>query len=113
MAEKKTLNGVHVENVQYLSTSRGVAFTAVLYLDDQKIGMVENRGEGGPTSVDITDQEAKEEFYIRMQEYFVQQNIQPVEEESEFVDHLLDLHDFGRVLTEEEKWQLIQENNGS
>lgn len=105
-----TLNGVHVENVEYFGTSRGVAFTGKVFLDNQKVGTLENKGNGGATSFYIENKEAREEFAIRMKEYFTKENIQPIEEESTFAEHLLDLHDFGKVLTDEEKMKLLQEN---
>jgi len=38
-----------VKNIKYLETSRGVAFTADLYEDSNKVGVVENQGMGGDT----------------------------------------------------------------
>lgn len=110
MTKTTELNGVSVKSVEYLNTSRGVAFTASLFLDNQKIGFIENSGTGGPTSVFIEIKEAREEFSIRMKEYFKNLNDEPVEEESTFADHLLDVHDFGKVLSDEEKLQLLLEN---
>lgn len=38
-----------VKNIKYLNTSRGVAFTADLYKDGEKVGVIENHGNGGDT----------------------------------------------------------------
>ena len=35
--------------IKYLETSRGIAFTAELLEDGKKVGVVENRGDGGAT----------------------------------------------------------------
>ena len=44
---------VDPSTIAYLETSRGVAFTASLLLDGKKIGLVENRGNGGATTGDL------------------------------------------------------------
>ena len=38
-----------VKNIKYLNTSCGVAFTASLYENNKKVGMIENAGQGGDT----------------------------------------------------------------
>lgn len=38
-----------VKNIKYLETSQGLAFTASLYEDGIRVGMIENQGQGGDT----------------------------------------------------------------
>jgi len=103
----QTVNRVSVKNVSYLETSRGVAYTAPIYLDEQEIGLIENRGDGGATTIFI-EKDYREEFNQCMHEYFKEN---PVDakgmEEEVFADVLLDIYEFGRVLTEEEKIAFI------
>jgi len=46
---------IDAKTISYLETSRGVAFTAKLLLDDKPVGSIENRGVGGFTAAHLDD----------------------------------------------------------
>lgn len=108
MANNKSLEGIRVGEVKYTETSRGVAIDAVVYLDDVKVGYLENRGDGGATSIFIEPGEARTTFKMRRDSYFGANNIEDTGLSDEiFADHLLDVHDFGKVLTDDEKMKFL------
>lgn len=108
------INGIFVTNVNYLETSRGVAYTAHIFMivheNQNLVGIIENRGDGGMTSIYI-EPEHRETFNNRMYDYFRTIGTAIHEDERDyevFADHLLDMYEHGRVLTDAEKWALIQ-----
>lgn len=109
----KDINGIKVAAINYMETSRGVAYVAPILMDEKPIGKIENLGDGGMTRMYI-DFEVRSEFYKRKDEYFREQGI-PIYEDGRdfeiFADHLIDVKEFGRVLTDEEKLKLLLEEN--
>ncbi|MFE8701227.1 hypothetical protein ACFYKX_11530 [Cytobacillus sp. FJAT-54145] len=102
----QAIHGISIKSISYLETSRGVAYTAPLLLDGKEVGTIENQGNGGATMIRM-NHEAQEEFQSRMNTYFAEQNLETDEEV--FAEHLIDVHEFGRVLTEEEKEVILNE----
>lgn len=47
-----------LKNIKFLETSRGVAFTASIYLDGKRVGTVENSGTGGCNNYHWKDDKA-------------------------------------------------------
>lgn len=92
----KTLEGIHVTKARYRDTNRGVAFIADLYMDNEKIGYVENKGDGGASAIEVLP-EFRQEFKKRMDTYFTTVERQLPEEE-QFVEHLIDMQEFGKVI---------------
>lgn len=104
----KTLKGMRIKKINYLETSRGVAYTAPMLLDEKEIGSIENNGEGGPTDIRVYG-ESRQELQERMNAYFKENNIEFLgTKEEEFAEHLIDLYEYGKVLTEDEKFELLK-----
>lgn len=53
---------IRKNSIQYLETSRGIAFTASLHEKgtDKMVGMVEQQGRGGATTFDASDARTRE-----------------------------------------------------
>lgn len=121
------LNGIRMVDVKYLETSRGIAYTGTILMDGEVVGDVEHRGDGGMLNVYFADKEKRIEFVKRAVTYleetegqvptlsevykgesdaFIQHHIDMQIEEA-FAEVLLDVHDFGKVLTEEEKMEFL------
>ncbi|MBL4952057.1 hypothetical protein JK635_07515 [Neobacillus sp. YIM B02564] len=109
----KTLKGLRVSRVDYHETSRGIAYTAPIYINNTKVGLVENRGDGGMTRL-LVEPEYRKEVASRIKAYFEdetkihEQTHEDVREEV-FAGYLIDLFEFGKVFTSEEKEQLLKE----
>lgn len=129
MAKKTSvaLNGVRIVDVKYFETSRGVAYTGSILIDEEVVGSVEHRGDGGMLHVIFADKTMRSEFVKRAVSYleeteaqvatlgdtykgeseaFVQHHIDRQITET-FAEALIDVHDFGKVLTEEEKMEFL------
>jgi reverse gyrase len=104
----RNIKGIYVTEVNYLETSRGIAYTAPLFMDNQKVGLIENRGDGGATFIYV-DSEYRNEFYKRMNEYLKENNITGAMAEETFAEHIIDVFEYGKVLTDEEKESLLFE----
>jgi hypothetical protein len=53
---------VQKSSINYLETSRGVAWTARLFRDGDYVGELENRGDGGETSIWTNTNDVKPEL---------------------------------------------------
>lgn len=110
MIAKQLLGGCYVHGVKYLETSRGVAFSGILTMDGEDIGMVENSGTGGATTIQLHEPDKREELTKRIEAHFVEngkwEKYQTMADEF-FANELLDVHDFGKVLTDEDRDQLL------
>lgn len=103
---KRDIKGIYITEVNYLETSRGVAYTAPLYMDGKKIGTIENKGDGGVTSIFV--KEYSEELNRRIDEYLKEKSNKEVyDKKEEFANDVIDIFEFGKVLTEEEKEKLL------
>lgn len=93
----KDIKGIYVKGLNYLETSRGVAYVAHLFMDGKCIGYVENLGNGGATSIYVTDPIYRDEFNKRMNEYLKEKKIKGGMVREIFAEHLIDLYEFGEV----------------
>lgn len=102
------IKGILVKNIKYVPTHRGTAFTADLYMDGKNVGTVENKGVGGCSSIYPDNAELRSEIEKRRKEYFNEENVAVYDDvNSVFVDHLIDLLEFGKVLNDEEVKELL------
>ena len=95
------IKGIRIEGYRSLETSDGVAYSARIILDGKVVGMLENGGRGGYTSVNINT-EYLEEFRKRVNEYFkeLKWDISDTEEyaiDYTFSEHLIDVYEEGKV----------------
>ena len=97
------IKGIKIADLQYSEHSRGVSHYGKIEMDGIFIGTVENKGYEIVSTVSILP-DAREEFHKRMKEYMTENDME-VHQET-FMEHLLDVYDFGKVLTEDEKNQL-------
>jgi len=81
---------VDPKSIKYLTTSRGVAFTADLLFNGDKVGMVENRGIGGATTADISIGDNLPSIRDALKEAW-SSNSEKFWAEEAFLDHLMDL----------------------
>lgn len=113
MIPKALLMGCYVYGVRYLETSRGVAFSGILKMDGEDIGMVEKSGTASATTIQLHEPEKREELTKRIQVYFEEngkwEDYQTMPDEF-FANELLDVHDFGKVLTDKERDELLGKN---
>lgn len=98
------IKNIGVENYGCLETSRGVAYTARITMDGNVVGLLENEGNGGYTSVKI-DLEYRGEFHSRVVAYFTEIHFDLTDEEEyaiyyTFAEHLLDIYEQGEVSKE-------------
>lgn len=105
------IKGMGIINLGSINTSNGVAYSAQITMDGSIVGILENEGRGGYTSVKI-DPEYREEFHNRVTEYFkeLEWDISDTEEYAiyyTFSEHLIDVYEEGEVSKESLKMGLL------
>src|SRR5690606_5750682 len=103
--DTKLLEGCYVNSVNYFETGRGIAFSAKLFLDGKEIGTIYNDGTGGCTYERITMNEMRQELIERSKNHMKAYDPQIVHDSlvvESFLNHLMDMHDFGRIISDEE-----------
>ena len=104
---QKNIKGIRVTNPKYLETHSGVAFTADVLLEGKKVGFVENEGRGGCNTLYV-ESAHREEVHKRMHAYMEEEKVELWDsEESIFAEHLMDILEHGKVLTDKEKEAIV------
>ena len=100
--ETKTMNGVHVREISYEETRRGMAFVAQLYVNSKKIGTIQNNGDGSGTRIRTTPAK-KADLMRRCEKFYTDNNLyMGVIPEETFAEAIIDLYEFGKFLTKDE-----------
>lgn len=100
--EAKTILGLKIKNYVEEDTSRGVFYSASLWLDDKEIGSLENPGDGSYTRIYIMEKRDREVFNEKMQAYFKQLGWDTSKQalyalDYTFAEHLISLFEEGKV----------------
>lgn len=103
--DTKLLEGCYVDSVKYFETGRGIAFTAGIFLDGKEIGTIHNDGIGGCTYERIANKEIRQELKERSKNHIKAHGLEILHDSlivETFLNHLMDMHDFGRIISDEE-----------
>lgn len=66
-----SIKGVSIDQLQYMETSRGIMYNASVYVDGEKVGMVENQGNGGCTYLQVPRQ-VEQDIEKRSVQYYTE-----------------------------------------
>jgi len=95
---------INPKSIKYLETDRGVAFSADLLEDDNKVATVHNNGRGGATYLDLVDGwgtdvhkrlETEAEPHDGMEWY-----LNHLMDKAEGVDRLAEVHKLGQFISD-------------
>lgn len=98
------LHGYSIKNTQFFPTRNGLGFHAALIFNGDCIGTVTNNGDAGASSATFTQCEERNAFERIVATYV--DTLMPTLHLSlkidMFIDHLMDISTFGKVLSMEE-----------
>ena len=103
------IKGIEIKGIDYEVSDRGVAFVAPLFMDNQEIGTIENKGNGGLTTFCVSNEEAYAELIKRIDQYFIEigEEIPVAIRKDRFAESIIDMFEFGKILTDEESVKFI------
>jgi hypothetical protein len=65
-----SIKKIEVKEFQQKLTDEGVAFFGVVVMDEERIGVFQNKGDGELTKVKINEKEKEDEFKKRVKEFY-------------------------------------------
>lgn len=102
-----SLNGVTMTNYVSYETDRGIAYSAYLHINEEKIGAFENKGDGGCTNILISP-EYRQLFAEKVKEYFTSKPSYS-EEQEDFIEELINLFELEEAFLEKEGEKVLVE----
>lgn len=84
-----TLKGIGLKAVKTFTTGDGLGFTSNLYIDNKKVGIAEDKGQGGEVEFHILKPEHREEFSKRVKKYY-EENPAEFDGEYDFINELFE-----------------------
>lgn len=83
-----SINGVQLKAIKHFETTRGVGFTANVYIDNKKAGIASDEGHGGMVDTRFESRELQETFLKRSKDYF-EANPSVMDSPEDFIEELL------------------------
>lgn len=90
------IKGVQLKSVKTFESRNGYGFSANLYINNKKVGVVGDEGRGGETDISIIKKEDRETFYQIVQQYY-QENPADSNASYDFVEELLGLSEMEKI----------------
>lgn len=83
-----SINGVQLKAIKHFETTRGVGFTASIYIDNKKVGIASDEGRGGMVDTHFVKHENAALFSERAKAYY-ESNPSVMESNEQFIEELL------------------------